>query len=383
MNGDWFSGFGGKKPATERHRSGEYRTNGTLFLDEEYFQGILTLERKRAERSKKHFLLVLLGLPAQPKKFPAEPSLEKINSALSVSCREIDIKGWYQQERTIGIIYIGYSDGGKTVICEKLLKNLSSVFSREEIAQLTVSCIVYPRTGADEDYQVINHLYLDPVQASIGRACSMVIKRSIDIIGSVAALLLFSPFFLVVPLLIKATSRGPVLFRQKRVGQGGKQFTFLKFRSMYVDNDDSIHLEFMKKHIKGPGTARGPSEPGKTEVFKIVHDPRVTRIGAFLRRTSLDELPQIINVLRGEMSLVGPRPAIPYEVREYDDWHLERIFPVKPGITGVWQVEGRSRTTFDAMVRMDISYIRNWSVLMDLKLLLKTPLSMLSAKGAY
>ncbi|MBN2038255.1 MAG: sugar transferase [Chitinispirillaceae bacterium] len=383
MNGEWFPVFGGRRSVPERRRSGGSLAGGALFLNEKEFQSMLAIERKRAERSAKHFLLVLVDLQASLKKHSADTSLETIHSALSASCRQIDIKGWYRQGQIVGIIYTECSEGGRTVICEKLLNNLTDTFPHTEIAQWKVSCIVYPGEGTEEDCRVIRHLYPDSVRASVGGACRIGMKRAIDIIGSVAGLLLFAPFFIMIPLLIKATSRGPVLFRQQRVGQGGKHFTFLKFRSMYADNDDSVHVEFMRKHIRGSGAACGPGEPAKTQVFKMVNDPRVTPLGALLRRTSLDELPQLINVLRGEMSLVGPRPAIPYEVREYDHWHLERIFPVKPGITGIWQVEGRSCTSFDAMVRMDINYIQRWSLMMDLKLIFKTPFSMLSARGAY
>jgi lipopolysaccharide/colanic/teichoic acid biosynthesis glycosyltransferase len=383
MNGEWVSVSRDSAFVQEIRRSSECMEGKALFFDEEYFQSMLAIERRRSERTGKHFMLVLVALHFPLKKHSTKTALEKIQYALSASCRQTDIRGWYRQERVIGIIYTEYSKGGETIIREKLLKHLSAVFSPTEIAQGAVLCIMYPREGAEMDYQVIKHLYPDPAPASAAGICRLGLKRAIDIIGSIMGLLLFAPFFLVIPLLIKATSRGPVLFRQQRVGQGGKCFTFLKFRSMYADNDDSIHLEFMKKLIKGPDAACGPCEPGKTQMFKMVHDPRVTPLGALLRRTSLDELPQLINVLFGEMSLVGPRPAIPYEVREYDHWHLERIFPVKPGITGIWQVEGRSRTSFDDMVRMDINYIRRWSVMMDLKLILKTPFSMLSAKGAY
>jgi lipopolysaccharide/colanic/teichoic acid biosynthesis glycosyltransferase len=157
-------------------------------------------------------------------------------------------------------------------------------------------------------------------------------------VGSAAALLLLSPVFLMVAALVKLSSKGPVLFRQERLGQFGKTFTFLKFRSMYANNDRKIHQEFMKRVIKGDhdGRAEGGSKP----VYKMTNDPRITRIGSILRKTSLDELPQFINVLRGEMSLVGPRPPIAYECHEYDIWHRRRVLEVKPGITGLWQVRG-------------------------------------------
>jgi lipopolysaccharide/colanic/teichoic acid biosynthesis glycosyltransferase len=173
------------------------------------------------------------------------------------------------------------------------------------------------------------------------------------------------------------------LFRQERVGQFGKRFTFLKFRSMYVDNDPSIHKQYICKLIKCADTLPGANGNGTEKVFKITDDPRVTRIGRILRRTSLDELPQIWNVLMGDMSLVGPRPPIPYELENYDLWHRRRILEMKPGITGLWQVYGRSRTTFDEMVRLDIRYTIDWSLWLDIKLLLHTPWAVVTSKGAY
>ncbi len=203
-----------------------------------------------------------------------------------------------------------------------------------------------------------------------------------DVIGSLVALLIFSPLFLGAALLVKLTSPGPVMFRQVRIGQYGKPFTFLKFRSMYVNNNDLIHREYIKDLIAN--NIKGEQPPGSADaVFKIRDDPRVTPVGNFLRKSSLDELPQFINVLKGEMSLVGPRPPIPYEVDDYAPWHRYRIFVRKPGITGLWQVTGRSRTTFDEMVRLDLQYSRTWSLGLDIKLLLATPGAVIRGRGAY
>jgi lipopolysaccharide/colanic/teichoic acid biosynthesis glycosyltransferase len=180
---------------------------------------------------------------------------------------------------------------------------------------------------------------------------------------------------------IKLTSKGPILFEQKRVGQYGKSFVFLKFRSMYVNNDASVHKEYVRQLIAGQAERKSSENGGG--VFKITNDSRVTRIGAFLRRTSLDELPQFINVLRGEMSLVGPRPAIAYEVEAYDIWHRNRVLEAKPGITGLWQVTGRSKVTFDEMVRLDLRYAKSWSPWMDLIILLRTPAAVDFGQGAH
>jgi lipopolysaccharide/colanic/teichoic acid biosynthesis glycosyltransferase len=250
-----------------------------------------------------------------------------------------------------------------------------------------ISCISFPQKyDSGTDKQNIERLYPELLDTAITAAFSRIAKRTVDIIGSLVGLLVFSPFFLIIPFIIKRSSAGPVFFRQERVGRNGRKFVFYKFRSMYQNNDDSIHRQFVKKLIHTPdcdNSVQGLQVTSDTQVFKIVNDPRITPVGRILRKSSIDELPQLINVLKGDMSLVGPRPAIPYEVSEYNHWHLERIFPAKPGITGVWQVEARSTTTFENMVRMDINYIKKWSVLLDLKLIFKTPFSMLFARGAY
>jgi lipopolysaccharide/colanic/teichoic acid biosynthesis glycosyltransferase len=191
------------------------------------------------------------------------------------------------------------------------------------------------------------------------------------------ALFALSPLFLLIAIAVKLSSKGPVLFRQKRVGQFGKQFTFLKFRSMQVSNESTNHEQYVRNLI----TAQ--LEVPENGVFKIQNDPRVTTVGRFLRKTSLDELPQFWNVVTGEMSLVGPRPPLPYEVAVYDIWHRRRLLEAKPGITGLWQVTGRSRTCFDDMVRLDLHYSRHWSLWLDLRILLKTPSAVIAGDGAY
>jgi lipopolysaccharide/colanic/teichoic acid biosynthesis glycosyltransferase len=183
---------------------------------------------------------------------------------------------------------------------------------------------------------------------------------------------------LAVAIAIKLTSSGPVLFRQERLGYTGKSFVFLKFRSMSNKCDDSIHRDYMEKFIK-----KNNESPDNTSFYKMTEDPRITPLGRLLRKTSLDELPQLINVLLGEMSLVGPRPPIAYEVDKYSSWHKRRILEVKPGITGLWQVEGRSTLPFDEMVRLDIHYAEKWNLWLDLKIIFKTFKVLLSRKGAW
>ena len=203
-----------------------------------------------------------------------------------------------------------------------------------------------------------------------------VYKRVFDFIFAAAALLILAIPLLIIAALIKFTSKGPVFFRTKRIGKDGKPFEFYKFRTMYVNSDDTIHREFVSEFIRQDGEGKND------KIKKITNDPRVTKIGNFLRKTSIDELPQLFNVLRGEMSVVGPRPCLPYEWEQYDEWHRRR-FSVIPGCTGLWQVSGRSAVDFNDMVILDLFYIDNMSPLLDLKIIFRTIPVMLLAKGGY
>ncbi len=206
------------------------------------------------------------------------------------------------------------------------------------------------------------------------------IKRFFDFVFSSIVLILTSPIWIFVSILIKFDSRGAIFFKQERVGMDGRKFLCYKFRTMKSDADEEIHREAYRKNIEGLSEANAGDD--KKPVFgKVKNDPRVTRIGKFLRRTSLDELPQFLNVLRGEMSVVGARPPIPYEVEEYDIWHRKRL-DMKPGITGLWQVSGRNRLTFEEMVKIDLYYIENWSLWLDLKIILLTLPAVLRGDGA-
>jgi len=206
------------------------------------------------------------------------------------------------------------------------------------------------------------------------------VKRASDICISGLAIITLSPVLLVISLMVKRGSRGPVMFRQERVGMDGRIFLCYKFRTMYVDADEAVHREAYSKNIQGmpDANAGNVSEP----IFgKVKNDTRVTSTGRWLRRSSLDELPQLLNVLKGDMSIVGPRPPIPYEVNDYEIWHRKRL-DMKPGITGLWQVSGRSRLTFDEMVRTDLYYIENWSIWLDLKIIFLTLPAVLRGDGA-
>jgi exopolysaccharide biosynthesis polyprenyl glycosylphosphotransferase len=211
-------------------------------------------------------------------------------------------------------------------------------------------------------------------------SAARVTKRGSDLIIASLAIAIFSPLWLLIALLVKLDSRGPVFYRQERVGMDGRVFLFYKFRTMRAGTDDAEHREFQRKFIMGQADSNLGDE--ERPAYKLRADARVTRWGRVLRKTSLDELPQLFNVLRGDMSIVGPRPPIPYEVESYELWHRKRL-DMKPGVTGLWQVSGRNRLSFDEMVRMDLYYIENWSLLLDLKIILRTLPVMWRGEDAY
>jgi len=218
------------------------------------------------------------------------------------------------------------------------------------------------------------------------------LKRWFDLVCAIILLFIFFPVFLLIAVFIILDSDGPVLFRQERVGVSWKYqdghinwcrtlFTCYKFRTMGVNAGSALHQEYMKAFINDDKSEMTNIQGEGTDVNKLIRDPRITRIGRILRKCSADELPQLINVINGEMSLVGPRPAIPYEVQEYQTWHHDRLNAL-PGMTGLWQVTARSSADFDQMVRLDIKYIKEQSFWLDLKILLKTPLVVIKCNGA-
>jgi exopolysaccharide biosynthesis polyprenyl glycosylphosphotransferase len=205
-------------------------------------------------------------------------------------------------------------------------------------------------------------------------------KRVFDVSLSAVGLVVTAPFMLAIALWIRLDSRGPILYRQPRVGEGGRAFLMFKFRSMQNGADVTPHQAHVTRLIKENLAVADLNDPNR-KGLKLTGDPRITRVGRFIRSTSLDELPQLLNVLRGEMSLVGPRPPLPYEVDVYKPWHMRRLNAV-PGITGLWQVKGRNRVSFDEMVRIDLEYIQHQSIWLDIAILLRTPLAVLSGRGA-
>ena len=205
-------------------------------------------------------------------------------------------------------------------------------------------------------------------------ALTSVRKRAMDVIVALGLLVIFLPVWLVCSVVIKLTSSGPVIFRQERVGAGGKPFVVFKFRTMRANNSDDTHRAFAAHYILGSLTLKDGA------AYKIPRDARVTRIGRVMRKLSIDELPQLLNVLQGQMSIVGPRPPLAYEVEKYETWQLARL-AVRPGITGLWQVSGRNRLSFAEMCRLDIDYINSWSLRRDLSIMVRTPWVMLVDAG--
>jgi len=356
------------------------------FLSEEQFRRMLARERKRSERSRKHLVLMLIDGGLKNKK--TDGLLEQIAVVLSASIRETDLGGWFEANSVFGVIFTEFGDcdvsAAVKIIEAKVTASLQSSFKATQLSSFQISFYAFPEGWEGDGHQrpVDPTMYPDLFEVKEKKKLSLLTKRLMDVVGASVAVTILSPAFLLLAILIKLTSKGPIFFRQERVGQFGSRFVFIKFRSMYVSTDAAIHKEYVRKFIVGKANSAA-QEGSKKGVYKITNDPRVTWIGRLLRRTSLDEIPQFWNVLKGEMSLVGPRPPIPYEIEAYDIWHRRRLLESKPGITGLWQVHGRSKTTFDEMVRLDLQYSRMWSPMLDVKILLRTPRAVFSGDGAY
>ena len=357
------------------------------FLSEDSFRRMLSREHKRSERSRKHFVLMLIDGKGQKSK-KTDALLEQIAVVLGASVRETDVAGWFENNAVFGVIFTEFGECEVSVAVKiieaKMTTELQRAFRPSQLSSFQISFYSFPDgwDGNGQTKPVDAEFYPDLFEVEKRKKLSLLVKRVMDVFGAAVALILLSPVFLLLAVVVKLTSKGPVFFRQQRVGRYGVPFEFLKFRSMHVSTDAAIHKEFVKKFIAGKAARSGSSSETKV-TYKITNDPRVTWIGKIMRRTSLDEIPQFWNVLQGQMSLVGPRPPIPYEIETYDIWHRRRLLESRPGITGLWQVHGRSKTTFDEMVRLDLRYSRMWSPMLDVKILLQTPRAVLSGDGAY
>jgi lipopolysaccharide/colanic/teichoic acid biosynthesis glycosyltransferase len=353
-----------------RHRPGRPH-----LIDEALFRDALAKERKRAERFDQRFMLVLVD--ASPGAVPESSNWATVIEALQSITGETDVLGWLDKGATLGLMVpeIGTDAAVHLTLYKKLRGELVRRLESEAILD-RFSIRLHINLGIHAASTPAEPLPVEvPGRAAVTPARDAM-KRGLDIVGSVALLLLLLPVYAVVGALVKLTSKGPVFFRQDRIGRMGRPFKMLKFRTMYLNSDSAIHQKYVTDFITSSDRL------DKNGVFKIVNDPRVTPVGRILRKTSLDELPQFWNVLRGDMSLVGPRPPLAYEVKQYKAWHYRRVVEAKPGITGLWQVTGRSRTTFDDMVRLDLRYARTYSVWTDVKILLATPRAVISGKGA-
>ncbi len=333
-------------------------------------------EMRRADRSRTPLSLMLYRLDRGPAYEPgnADHLLELLHRVK----RETDIVGLMGGD-TVAVLCPDTDEAGTRAFLRKINAQAGDATAAPEPATATYPDDMFDSLANGTNPSLSTHPFVVS-DGDLRGACGYRGKRALDIVGALLAIALFAPLMLAVALMIACSSRGPVIFRQPRLGKGGLPFTFYKFRSMDALADDSIHRAYVASLIGG----QLPTDPngGTKASFKLQADPRVTWIGRLIRKTSIDELPQLFNVLKGEMSLVGPRPPIPYEAAHYQSWHLRRILSQTPGITGLWQVEGRSRVSFDEMVRMDLRYRRYCSFGLDIRILLRTVLVVARCEGA-
>jgi lipopolysaccharide/colanic/teichoic acid biosynthesis glycosyltransferase len=369
---------------TRRRARDQTRGHGHL-LTQELFRDVLTRERKRADRFDEPVGLLLIELDGVAKSFRSASDTTSRSSwiwmtaieALTVTAGETAVVGWFEKQTVLGAVMLETCGADpETRLGLELARRLDAA----TVARLSIRSHVYSPTAAQTNESWAADPFFVQLRAPDHRRTARDgIKRVLDVAGSLALLLILSPVFLLIAALMKLTSPGAILFRQARVGQMAKPFTMLKFRTMRVNADPRLHHEFVTRFIKSSAQLH---PAGSKALFKLTNDPRVTPLGRILRKTSLDELPQFWNVLRGDMSLVGPRPPLAYEVEQYQPWHRRRVMDAKPGITGLWQVGGRSQTTFDEMVRLDLRYARTRSLWTDIRILLATPRAVISGKGA-
>ena len=354
-----------------RRSTNDIRVSATRPLEEPLFRRVLLRDRLQADRFDTTFGLVLV-IPSGSRRVVGHSAA--VFAALAATGQDTDVYGWFEQGVVAGAIRWHRAGVGTAPLQEYVERELERRLGAEAKGYSVRSYVYAP--SAESMPAPFREAVIDHAGRS---ALHRWFKRGLDIVGSAALLLASAPALLTIAAIVKATSKGPVFFRQQRIGLHGKPFTMLKFRTMHANAGHDIHQQFVSQFIQG---GVKDDTGGSGFVFKLVADPRITKVGNFLRRSSLDELPQFWNVLRGEMSLVGPRPPLPYEVKVYKRWHWRRVLEAKPGITGLWQVTGRSRTTFDDMVRLDLRYAKAHSIWVDLKILLDTPRAVITGNGA-
>jgi lipopolysaccharide/colanic/teichoic acid biosynthesis glycosyltransferase len=354
-------------------------------LGEEFFKAALIRERTRSDRSNRPFALLLVEVTQAVRCIGSSVSAS-VMDALVAAKRDTDVAGWIDAQALLGLMVPEIRPNELSATCSgiegRFRRELALRLAPEVVATISIRPHVYPEArggGAEGAWPVDATFYPERGRRHAQAVSYELVKRGVDIVCSLTLLLLLSPLLMAIAALVKLSSRGPVIFRQARIGQMTRPFTMFKFRTMYTGADPQLHREFVQSFIKANGT---DPQPGKEGFFKLTNDPRITSVGRILRSTSLDELPQLWNVLRGDMSLVGPRPPLPYELNDYEHWHRRRVLEARPGLTGLWQVTGRSRTTFDEMVRLDLQYARRRSLWTDIKILFGTPRAVISGKGA-
>ena len=358
------------------------------------FSFIVGRERARSDRTGQYFSLAVFELNEKNK---GQTSPFLLAEVLNQRKRSTDEIGWFDTRR-IGVILPDTPVEGARKVADDICQRIATKVVPPSFKVYTYSTGSLPEFDWEGRNCASPEKYLEkgaPGQMQSGKEemCTVdwsekgiepllgypmpIWKRAMDILGSIAGIVFASPIMILVAFGVKLTSPGPSFFRQKRIGYGAQAFTIYKFRSMFSGATQDLHSRYLDEFIKGKAQKNGDG------AFKIKDDPRVTPFGRFLRKWSLDELPQLFNVLKGDMSLVGPRPEPSYAITNYPYWYHRRTMGVKPGITGLWQVTGRSRITYEEMVRLDIRYLQTMSFFNDSKILLRTFIVVITHSGAY
>jgi exopolysaccharide biosynthesis polyprenyl glycosylphosphotransferase len=372
------AGAAGDAPTASFPRGIAAHFSGGEILSRQEFLKQLQLEKRRTDRTQSPLSLVVLRV--EPERGGGFDTVNVLLDLLGRRKRETDILGHIAKDQ-VGLLLPHTSQQGVQALIGKIspstgrlpISIASSTYPDHLFENLLSDEAAAPSTpdSAEQSFR----------EEARRSRLSVAVKRTVDVFASLCALIILMPLMLLIAVAIGVSSPGPVIFRQTRLGRGGTPFVFYKFRSMRADADDRIHREYVANLIEGNLESINQGDEERP-LYKLSADPRITAVGRFIRRTSLDELPQLFNVLKGDMSLVGPRPPLPYEAEKYQSWHLRRLLEVRPGITGLWQVEGRSTTSFDDMVRLDLRYVRNRSLRLDLKILLKTVRVLFGSRGA-
>ena len=372
-----------KAPIARREREDE-RPIGVHVMNERLFKTVIHREHRRTDRADQSFIVALINADGDV----STGVWDDIIDGLAGAKRDTDYLGWYRTNETLGLVLTDVNIPAQQLaqaVDARIQRALARRVRLDVFARLAITFHIHPDSAPLSHHETlacaVSPLPSPTRTPTKSEVLYAGIKRAIDIVGSASLLLVMAPFLLLVGALVKLMSPGPIFFRQVRVGQMKKPFTIFKFRTMHVNADNAVHQQFYSEFIKS-SKAQAMKGGDEATPFKIANDSRITPIGAFLRKTSVDELPQLLNVLRGDMSLVGPRPPLAYEVEQYERWHCRRVMDAKPGLTGLWQVAGRSRTSFDEMVRLDLRYAKTCSLATDVKILLATPGAVIARKGA-